>query len=180
MNIITEANSRPRAGVRRAKRLSARIDMTPMVDLGFLLITFFVMTAKLAEPTVVGLNMPKESTDRMPVPQSGSFTILINGPDELYVYYGNAQEVADPSQFIKTTMSPKGGLRELIQQRQQYLDASGFKEGRKGLMLLIKPTAEATYRQLMNVLDEAFINIVEKYIILSPEPEDISLMEKYR
>lgn len=180
MNITTEANNRPRAGVRRAKRLSARIDMTPMVDLGFLLITFFVMTAKLAEPTVVGLNMPKESTERTPVPESGSFTILINGPDELYVYYGNAHDVTAPSQFIKTSMSPTGGLRDLIQQRQRYLDESGFREGRKGLMFLIKPSPEATYRQLMDVLDEAFINIVEKYVIVSPDAEDVLLMEEYR
>lgn len=179
MTITTGNAPRQRAGVRRAKKLSAKIDMTPMVDLGFLLITFFVITAKLAEPKIVNLNMPKDSAILTPVPESGSFTILINGPDEIYVYLGNAADVKEKSQFIKTSMKAKGGLRDLIQERQQYLDQSGFKEGRKGLMLLIKPSHEATYRQLLNVIDEAYINVVEKYVIVPFGTEDRALVEKF-
>ncbi len=60
--ITTQINENRRAGVRRQKKQNPKIDMTPMVDLGFLLISFFVMTTELSKPVTLPLNMPKEGT----------------------------------------------------------------------------------------------------------------------
>lgn len=51
---------RRRTGISRPKKYNPKTDMTPMVDLGFLLISFFVMTTELSKPRIAPLNMPKE------------------------------------------------------------------------------------------------------------------------
>jgi len=76
-------------GVKKAKKLSTRVDMTPMVDLGFLLITFFIFTATMSSPTTLDLNMPKDVKDekqKTEVKQSGVLTIMLGKNDQVYYY----------------------------------------------------------------------------------------------
>ena len=76
-------------GVKKAKKLSTRVDMTPMVDLGFLLITFFVFTATMSSPTTLDLNMPKDikkQEDQTEVKESSVLTIMLGKADQVYYY----------------------------------------------------------------------------------------------
>src|SRR5882724_4781574 len=77
-------------GVKKAKKLSTRVDMTPMVDLGFLLITFFIFTATLSSPATMDLNMPKDTKkeDETKIKQSGALTIMLGKNDEVFYYEG--------------------------------------------------------------------------------------------
>src|SRR3954465_6674792 len=78
-------------GVKKPKKLSTRVDMTPMVDLGFLLITFFIFTSTMSTPTTLGLNMPKDEKDpqkQNEAKESGSLTILLGKNDNVYYYEG--------------------------------------------------------------------------------------------
>src|SRR5688572_16992409 len=87
-------------GVKKAKKLSTRVDLTPMVDLGFLLITFFIFTTTMAQPTALNLNMPKdtEKDDEVnKVKESGSMTIMLGKGDVVYYYFGN-----DPTKLQTT------------------------------------------------------------------------------
>jgi biopolymer transport protein ExbD len=63
--------------------------MTPMVDLGFLLITFFIITTQLSKPSVVKLNMPKESKYSTTVGESNALTFILDKDDRVYYYHGD-------------------------------------------------------------------------------------------
>ncbi|MFI5132098.1 MAG: ExbD/TolR family protein [Chitinophagales bacterium] len=174
----TGNNHRRVAGVRRMKRHNLRTDMTPMVDLGFLLITFFVFTVELSKPVVTKLNMPKEGGDSTLVRSSNALTILLGDNDRIYYYHGNWEEANAGSQIFKTNLSETTGLGKLIREKQNWLDVNDNNEKRNGLMLLIKAGKGASYKNVIDALDEAVINAVTKYTILRVEPEEASWMEK--
>src|ERR1700759_3493317 len=99
-------------GVKKAKKLSTRVDMTPMVDLGFLLITFFIFTATLSSPTTMNLNMPKDTDkkdDETKIKQSGALTILL-GKDN-HVFYYEGELATDGSNFKTSSFS---AIRDII------------------------------------------------------------------
>ena len=166
--INTETPMRGKRGVRQAKRHSLKTDMTPMVDLGFLLITFFVMTVQMSRPGSMRLNMPTDGTNT-PVPQSDALTIMLGANNTIYCYNGDWYDAIQTGKIITTNYSDKGGLRDIIIQKQKWLDINRAKaEGRNGLMLIIKPTAAATYKNVVDAIDEVTINDVKKYVMVNP------------
>ena len=175
--IFATATNRRRAGLRPLKKHSVKMDMTPMVDLGFLLIAFFVMTTELSKPTVVNLNMHKEGPP-MTLGNSDALTVLLDEKDRVYYYQGNWKEAFANGQVFKTNFSETNGLGKLIREKQQWLDTRDMKEGRNGLMLLIKAGEGASYENVINALDEAMINIVKKYTVLATGPEEMEWMNK--
>src|ERR1700691_3618833 len=77
-------------GVKKGKKLSTRIDLTPMVDLGFLLITFFLFTTTLAKPKTMEINMPydKHIDEPQKVKSSAALTILLSKDHRVFYYPG--------------------------------------------------------------------------------------------
>lgn len=166
-------------GKPRSKKTSTRIDFTPMVDLGFLLITFFMLTTSLAKPQIMALVMPEDDTiDREPVKQSKVLTLLLGADDKVYWYEGLEDARLD------STYYGAAGLRAVILQKmekveaqwglQQYLDYK-TQEPRQGsyLTVIIKATQAAKYKNLVDVLDEMAITHVRYYVIM-----DVSESEK--
>src|ERR1700752_1477094 len=93
-----ESGHKKGPGVKKAKKLSTRVDMTPMVDLGFLLITFFVFTATMSSPKAMDLRMPKDVDDpkkQNEAKESGALTIMLGKADKVYYYEGKLDESAD-------------------------------------------------------------------------------------
>src|SRR5688572_15873232 len=107
-------------GVKKAKKLSTRVDMTPMVDLGFLLITFFIFTATMNEPSTMDLNMPKD-TDKdeeiTKTKQSGALTVMLGKNDQVYYYEGEL--APDGANFKQTTF--KGIRDEIIRKKKEVI-----------------------------------------------------------
>jgi biopolymer transport protein ExbD len=168
-------------GVKKAKKQSTRVDMTPMVDLAFLLITFFIYTTTLATPSTFKLNMPKDEKDEKnltEVKQSGALTIMLGKNDHVYYYEGEL--LPDGSNFKSSTYKE---IRDVIINKRKdvmsryYPDAAceekARKEGRpegwckdKDFMVIIKPNEESTYKNTVDILDEMIINAVKRYAIV--------------
>lgn len=154
------------------------IDMTPLVDLGFLLITFFVFTTTISTPTVTDLHMPKDGSITTPLPESLALTLLLDDDNKIYYYHGGFTDAVKANNIFETGYSTTSGLGKIIRQKQKDIDASGkFANGRRGLMLLIKPGSKSNYKNVVDALDEAVINDVKKYAILEPAAHELSFLK---
>jgi biopolymer transport protein ExbD len=87
----THAGSSRRPGARRSKKLSTRVDLTPMVDLGFLLITFFIVTTTWSKPRALGLNMPAKG-DSSNLGLHAALTVLAGSDNKVFYYHGRLED----------------------------------------------------------------------------------------
>lgn len=170
---------RKRKGVMRMVKHNLRVDMTPMVDLGFLLITFFVITTEMAKPTAMNLYMPKDGGEPTELGASNALTVLLEN-DKLYYYNGEWNDAVKTGTVIETNLSGKDHIRNVISDKQRRLDITAKdKEGRDGLMLLIKPGKNVSYKNLVDVLDETTICMVKKYAIVKQSTDEKAWLREH-
>ena len=141
---------------------SLKIDMTPMVDLGFLLITFFIFTATLSQPAITKLIMPADGAGT-PVPQSKSLTVLLDR-DKAFAYEGLWEDALLQNKITSTTYHQLTGVGNLIRQKQKKM------ESKSALVVLIKPMTTASYQNVVAALDEMQINNVKHYALVDATP----------
>lgn len=149
-----------------------RIDMTPMVDLGFLLITFFIFTSSMVETKALKLFMPAKGGEST-IGESTVLTALLGADNRIYLYDGKWEDALKAGRVVLTNYNVYTGAGTLIRAKQEAL---GDRRGE--LMLLIKPTDGATYNNIINALDEVVINGVKKYAIVDPGAEEIAYAAK--
>lgn len=167
-------------GVKKGKKLSTRIDLTPMVDLGFLLITFFMYTTTMAKPKTMEINMPykdpnMKEEDQSKIKESTAMTILLSKNHRIYYYEGIGSDPNTPPDLKVTTFKNPGGIRDAIIAKEQKVDAlkrSGALGPKDETTILIKPDTTSTYADLVNILDEMSINDVKTYAIVDITPVD--------
>lgn len=171
-----------KGGKVRSKKMSTRIDFTPMVDLGFLLITFFMLTTTLAKPQIMALVMPDKDVDKEdvePVKESKVLTLLLGGNNKVYWYEGITDAKLDSTDYAAE------GLRDVILKKMDRVKAQfgqetfkkknkdGVEEERTDgsfINVIIKPTKDARYKNLVDALDEMAITKVRYYVILDVSP----------
>ena len=144
-------------GVKKGKKLSTRVDLTPMVDLGFLLITFFIFTTTMSQATAMRLFLPKDADkpeDQNKAKESGVITILLGKDNHVYYYEGSLDNSA--SNF--KTSSFKEIRNVLIDKKARTPE--------KDLVVVIKPSDESTYKNVVDILDEMAINILKRYALV--------------
>ena len=141
----------------KAKK-SLRVDLTPMVDLGFLLITFFILTTTLSEPKVTGLVMPKDSKLKTLLKGSATLTLMLKRNDSVDYYEGNITT----KKLIRHCSF--NNLRSVIQQKQ--LKVSSDLGDRKQTVIIISPGPESTYKNFVDALDEIEINDIRHYFVV--------------
>ena len=163
----------------KSKKQSTRVDMTPMVDLGFLLITFFMLTTTMSKPKTMDLIMPKDTKDEKDqnkVKESTALTILLGKKDRVYYYEGLAQDPnasANPDFFKATTFANKGGIRDvIIKKRDEVAKARNAKGEPEDVVVIIKADDDATYKDFVDILDEMAINRIQRYATVDISDQD--------
>lgn len=144
-------------GVKKGKKLSTRVDLTPMVDLGFLLITFFIFTTTMSQPTAMRLFLPKDTDkqeEQNKIKESGALTIMLSGDNNIYYYEGTL--AADGSNFKSTNFKE---IRDIIINKKRTTNPEDF-------VVVIKPGEESTYKNAVDILDEMTINEVKRYAMV--------------
>lgn len=174
MDVSSGGGHKKGPGVKKGKKLSTRVDLTPMVDLGFLLITFFMFTTTLQQPKTMEINMPYkdeqvEEEQQTKIKESTALTVLLSKNHRIYYYEGIGSDPEKPPQLNVTYFKPKDGIRDVIINKKKMvndLKLSGQLGEKDQATILIKPDSTSTYDDLVNILDEMSINDVRVYAIV--------------
>jgi len=179
MDVSSGGGHKKGPGVKKGKKLSTRVDLTPMVDLGFLLITFFMYTTTMSKPKTMEINMPfkddKIKVDDSKIKASTALTVLLSKDHRIYYYEGLADDPNNPPNVQVTYFKPKDGIRDVIIDKEKKVDAlkqQGALTATDKMTVLIKPDENSTYEDLVNILDEMSINDVRVYAIVDITPVD--------
>lgn len=192
----------------KLKKVATHVDFTPMVDLGFLLITFFMLATSMVKPQTMEISVPAKSEnlkeeDQNKVKASQAITILIDQDNGIYYYFGTAENGVDPQLVESNYSSSTGGIREMLVQRnidvirqinqlkadterklvseEEYTQKlKEYKESKTAPTVLIMATEESTYKNLVDVLDEMHICNIARYAIVDITPYDTGLIEKFK
>ncbi len=158
-------------GKKRTKKVSTKIDMTPMVDLAFLLITFFMLTTTMNKPKTMEINMPDKTTDKqtMDVKASECLTIILGESNKVHYYEG----VVEASTALETTDFSDEGIRKVILKKGQELKGIG-----KVPIVIIKPMDKCNYKNVVDILDEMHITSMKKYAIVELFEQDRQLLKE--
>lgn len=185
----------------KLKRLASRVDLTALVDLGFLLITFFMLATSLAKPQTMEISMPprdRPSSKLSAIKASLAMTIIIGKDSKVYYFFGRAEKATEVAQ---TSFAPNGIRKVLLQrngavnvelQRLQQQKRSGaisaeayteraaaVKMGRAALVVLIKPSDSSKYEDLVGIMDEMNIANMGKYAILPISASEAALVARF-
>ena len=161
-----------KGGKVRGKKMSTRVDMTPMVDLGFLLITFFMLATTMSKPTAMSVFFPdkqekEEPEQTEPLKASKVLTLFMGANDDVYYLDGVAADDDKAEASLKTTRFGSD-LRTVIFESQKRINAANPKDdkGNDPFVVVIKPTVVSSYKNMVDVLDEMAITKSKRYALV--------------
>jgi biopolymer transport protein ExbD len=204
--IIQEEKGK-KGGKRRPKKQSTRIDMTPMVDLMCLLITFFMLTTAFSKPKIMVITMPEKKTDQtapdVKIPAWRTLNIILTDKDVVYYYIGNADPKKPPLPILAKSDFSKDGIRKVLLEKNKdlFTQIVTFREKRmsgklvvadttaeqeikkmkkndmKGPIVLIKADDKAKYKDIVNIIDEMAICNIASYAVVDILPIELELLK---
>jgi biopolymer transport protein ExbD len=204
--IIQEEKGK-KGGKRRPKKQSTRIDMTPMVDLMCLLITFFMLTTAFSKPKIMVITMPEkkihENEPEVKIPKWRTLNILLTDKNVVYYYIGSADPKTPPLPTLTKSDFSKNGIRKVLLEKNKdlFTQIVTFREKRqsgklvvadttadqeikkmkkndmKGPIVLIKADDKAKYKDIVNIIDEMAICNIASYAIVDILPIELELLK---
>jgi biopolymer transport protein ExbD len=169
-----------KGGKVRSKKQNSSVDLTAMVDLAFLLITFFMLTTSLSKPQSMDLAMPDkdEKVIDILIDENRTMNLVLGPDDKLQMYMG---QIDNPLEGPKALTYSKESLRKEILEKIKSVPMAtrtAAKPNGEPLIVLIKASEESTYMNLVDVLDEIAIGKVQVYAIVDIIPQEIQLFEE--
>ncbi len=186
----------------KPKKLSTRVDFTPMVDLGFLLITFFMLTTTLIKPQTMEIAMPQKDKvteeEQTKVKASRAVTVILGKNNKVFYYEGTRVNDVDPV-VVMSDFSPEGIRKFLltknydimvkVQELKTKKEAEKISEeefqkqkttiisDKSAPIVIIKPNDDCSYRNLVDILDEMAICNIGRYAIVDISSYDLELIK---
>jgi len=170
----TSGGGKHKGGKVRSKKASTRIDLTAMVDLAFLLITFFMLTTTLAKKKEMDLAMPDNSVKdvQLAVAATRTMTILLGSHNKVEWYMGETGKSAPTVDNFG-----KNGLRKALIENGKNVEATHAAPD-NFMIVLIKPSDKSTYENLVSALDELNITGVKSKAIVKILPIEVGDLQK--
>jgi biopolymer transport protein ExbD len=202
---IIQEEGKQKGGKRKAKKFSTHIDMTPMVDLMCLLITFFMLTTAFSKPKAMEITMPEKKNDKNEkapeISADRTLNVIISGNDKIYYYFGVADPKKPLPELIETNYS-KDGIRKVLLKRNKIVFKAVSelrdkvlkgelvmqdstlnrkikelkKSDKNAPIVLIKADEKAKYKNLVDIIDEMAITNVANYAIVDITPPELQMM----
>jgi len=183
---------------------TVHVDFTPMVDLGFLLITFFMLTTSLLKPKTMEIQKPKDAPNPTVISKSQAMTVFLTRNNKILYYFGMPDQIKGP-QDLKITDFSKGGIRSILRvankernpkadsiqiykdlARNNKISEWAYMQKRhrieeefanKALMVLIKTEDHSVYNNMVDILDEMSINNIRSYALVDINPMETKLVQ---
>jgi biopolymer transport protein ExbD len=148
-----------KGGLRRPKRrVKIRIDMTPMVDVAFLLLIFFMVTTVFRKPQAMEVNLPPKDT-KVQVPESNVLTMFVRADERIYYKMGTGD--LQPVEF--------NGLINLWETTAKL---------NPELIILVKVSRQASYNTMVDIMDDLDLaDIPKRFSLVAMKEEDIKVVE---
>ncbi len=170
----TSGGGGKKGGKVRSKKASTRIDLTAMVDLAFLLITFFIMATTLAKPKAMETIWPDKTdkTKQLPVPQSRTMTVLLGSNHQIEWFLG------EPGKSVPTKDNfGKNGIRKsLIDNSKKVEETHAVPDNY--MIVLIKASDKAKYKDFVTMIDEINITGIKSYAVVPLLPVELELLKR--
>ncbi len=156
---MAEIIAQEKQGGKQRKKL-IRVDMTPMVDLGFLLITFFMFTTNFTQPNVMDLGLPAKDPNQVPIntppiDERNQITFIL-GKDNRIFYHQKSAKTLDKNNLIETDLSGMNVPKLISEAYKRAPKPQNF-------TIIIKPTDESSYKNFVDMLDNVSISKQERY-----------------
>jgi biopolymer transport protein ExbD len=144
-----------------------------MVDLAFLLITFFIMTTTLAKPKAMDMFMPDKSQKdvQLPVPETRTMTVLLGSNDKIEWYVGPVGSQTTTDNYSKT------GIRKSLIENDKKIQATHAGPDNY-MIVLVKPSDKSNYKNFVNILDEINIAGIKSYGVVDITAPEITLLKR--
>jgi len=165
MGEINAQGGGDKKGKVRSKKASTKIDMTPMVDLAFLLLTFFMLATTFSKPQTMEITMPekpKKEEQQPLVNEKKVLTLILGKNDRIFWYVGITNPKVEIANFSAN------GIRKVLLQKNQEI---------RNMIVLIKPDDASNYKNMVDILDEMTISNIKRYALVDITPVEKELIK---
>jgi biopolymer transport protein ExbD len=144
---------------RAPKRIGIKIDMTPMVDVAFLLLIFFMCTTVFRKPQALEINLPPDPNAKVEIAQSNVMTLRV---------------IAHPDTTRGVRAFWKIGDQPFQETRFENLEKTFETEGKKNpkLVVLVKIDREVKYKYMVNLIDQLQFAELNRFSLAPLEPKE--------